>query len=385
LKRSRVSDALVLVAGVLIALGVGEIALRVFWPQRSGVTLGMFQPDPFAGYSLRPEYEDEVRLPEYRKRIRIDADGYRVGTGEETTHGVGPRLLVIGDSFTFGVGVNGEEAVPDRIERKLEAVSPDRWWVRNGGVGGYGPLRSAKLLTGRQAAWQPDLVVHVLYAGNDLQDPRPETYLEDPRVKRGRLLSPGQHPFTSARLFLRSHSHLYAFLRERLFGVYSSTVLAERSRYLDPIGLREWPASIGQTTWPAGQAAIAEIRDWCAERGTSYLVAVAPPRWQVDDEAWARYRQAWGRPPDAFDRERVTGEIMDALAELGVETVDLLPVFREAHAGGTRLYYRHDPHWTPEGHELAADVLVEELAARGWLAGRTRRAVAGVGAPDDAG
>ena len=74
----RRADWLALVFGVVVAVAAGEGLLRLFWPQRSDVTLGMFRADPWAGYSLRPEYRNEVRLPEYRTRIHVDGDGYRV-------------------------------------------------------------------------------------------------------------------------------------------------------------------------------------------------------------------------------------------------------------------------------------------------------------------
>jgi lysophospholipase L1-like esterase len=389
LKRSRGTDALVVLAGLCVAVLLAEGVLRVFWPQRSDVTLGMFREDPHAGYSLRPDYRNEVRLPEYRVHIRVDEEGYRVpDAGPEASSPGASRLLAIGDSFTFGVGVEAEEAYPARLAAELGDADPG-WVVRNGGVGGYGPLRSARLLRGRQAAWHPDVVVHLLYAGNDLEDPRPDSWLENPKVKGGRLVSPGRHPLRSLRLFLRTRSHLYAFLRDRLHGLYLASGLAERSHYLERVGRSEWPERIREVSWPAGRESLAEIRDWCEENDVRYLVAIAPARWQVDDAAWKAYRAAWGggEADSAFDRDKVTVTIRDTLDGLGIEALDLLPAFRAEQAAGRSLYYANDAHWTPEGHALAARVLARRLADLGWLsaAGDSRRSVAGVTAADDAG
>lgn len=50
----------------------------------------------------------------------------------------------------------------------------------------------------------------------------------------------------------------------------------------------------------------------------------------------------------------------------GVPVIDLLLGFRAAT--GSRLYYRADPHWTPAGHALAADLIRAELGRLGVLA-----------------
>ncbi|MCA9753995.1 MAG: hypothetical protein KC591_17485 [Gemmatimonadetes bacterium] len=334
----RRADWLALVFGVVVAVAAGEGLLRLFWPQRSDVTLGMFRADPWAGYSLRPEYRNEVRLPEYRTRIHVDGDGYRVpdDSPDATPGAPTSRLLAIGDSFTFGVGVDAEDAFPARLETVLAESGNEGWHVRNGGVGGYGPLRSAKLFEGRQLAWRPDVVVHLLYVGNDLLDPRPDDWLESPVVRAGRLVSPGRHPLVRARMFLRTHSHLYAFVRQHLYGWYTSTPFARAGRDLEPMGLATWPASVVETSWPAGVEAISEIRDRCREAGIRYVVAIAPTRWQVLDDDWDRYRRAWRRPEVEFDRDHATRD--------------------DAHDA-----WREVPAWTEPDHAGAEDTFLRVL------------------------
>ena len=380
-------DALLVLVAVFAAAGLGELVLRTFWPQRSDVTIGMFEQDPDTGYRLRGVYRNEIRVPEYRTVVLTDADGYRVGEAEPTRSPGAARLLAIGDSFTFGVGVSAEDAFPAVLERELNARVPGAWHVRNGGVGGYGPLRSAHALMTRQAAWQPEIVVHAIYVGNDLEDSDPTTFRTTPVVRDGRMVTEGRHPFLRVRLFLRTRSHLYAFLRTHLYGLYRATGLWERSQYLDPIGLAEWPPRVTHVGWPAGREAIAAVRDWADERGVRYLVVVIPARWQIDDDAWDRYRKAWGLPAEAFDRDHAQREIAVAMNDLGVPVLNLLPAYRRAAAAGMRSYYLLDPHWTPAGHALAARLIRLQLESLGWVGpeGTPRRALARVPAGDVAG
>jgi hypothetical protein len=55
--------------------------------------------------------------------------------------------------------------------------------------------------------------------------------------------------------------------------------------------------------------------------------------------------------------------------QLQLACFDLLPSFREAAARdpSAALFFDNDPHWSPAGHELAAQLLREHLASLDWL------------------
>jgi hypothetical protein len=371
MKRSRKWDAAAIVVGCVLAAVVGEVGLRLVWPQRSAVTLGMFRQDPDAGYSLLPGYRNVVRVPEFTSTIQIDERGDRVAQDALPEGERAQRILAIGDSFTFGVGVEAEDTYAERLERELDPAVQGLVAVRNGGVGGYGPLRSERHFLAAQASWAPDVLIHGLYVGNDLEDPHPETFLLYPHIEDGRMVRSGRHPFARVRAGLRVHSHLYALLRDRLYGLYEASPFAQRSQHLDPMGLQEWPASIVEESWPAGQEAISHLAAWSAENGADYLVVLIPIKYQVDDEAWEVYRKRWNLPHEAFDRDRPQRVVRAFLDAAGIPYVDLLPAFRASPEG---LYYRVDNHWTPEGHARAAGILAAKLRALGWLAGDPSRA-----------
>jgi hypothetical protein len=286
--------------------------------------------------------------------------------GEEREDGP-PRILAIGDSFTFGVGVDAEEAWPEVLEDLLREEGSPSVAVRNGGVGGYGPLRSSKLLMSEQQVWGPDIVIHAVYVGNDLEDGNPETYLESPVVRDGRMVARDEDFLTRLRFRLRIESHLYAFLRQQFYALYQRTPLAERSRTLEPMGLAEWPERIETVSWPAARGAIRAVADWADRRGVRYLVVVVPVKYQVVEPAWNDYRRRWGGGEDRFDRDHAQHVLDRFLEEERIPHLDLLPHVRRADARRARsFYFPIDPHWTAAGHRFAADRIRRELRQRGW-------------------
>ncbi len=54
--------------------------------------------------------------------------------------------------------------------------------------------------------------------------------------------------------------------------------------------------------------------------------------------------------------------ILEALGKRGIASVDLTPALQIAASEGAQLYWALDNHWTPLGHELAANVIREALS-----------------------
>jgi hypothetical protein len=112
--------------------------------------------------------------------------------------------------------------------------------------------------------------------------------------------------------------------------------------------------------------AIAHFRDQLAERGIRLLVVPVPGKPSVYPDRLTR-RPAGTSQPAEF--RTPTADLLEELARRGVETVDLLPVFRQARRGelaGGELYLARDTHWAPAGMRLAAEAVAGKLRDLGW-------------------
>ena len=107
---------------------------------------------------------------EFRTRVVTNALGFR----ERRLPGPKPpgslRVVVLGDSFTQGYGVNEEDAYPRLLEGLLDEREPSRRHeVINLGVPGACPLDYVAFLEDAGLAYEPDLVV-VGFMANDVSD-----------------------------------------------------------------------------------------------------------------------------------------------------------------------------------------------------------------------
>lgn len=77
------------------------------------------------------------------------------------------RILVIGDSFTYGLGVNRSERFTDIVETRLDGELPQQnIQVINAGVSGYGMKDYYLFLKHRGVEYEPDIVV-ISFIGSD--------------------------------------------------------------------------------------------------------------------------------------------------------------------------------------------------------------------------
>jgi hypothetical protein len=156
------AKALVLVPAVRARLpGDDEAAWRIRWVNRylwegRPVFYGFDEYDATKGWRIRPGRWEFAGRP-------VTANSRGVRGGVEYAPGRRPgvrRVVVVGDSFTFGEGVGDDETYPARLQARLGPGVE----VINLGVHGYGHDQMLIHLRAEGVRYEPDLVVLGHYA-----------------------------------------------------------------------------------------------------------------------------------------------------------------------------------------------------------------------------
>jgi hypothetical protein len=160
-----VSLPALIVAAVLAAIAI-EMVVRLRWDPRRG-TPGLYAVDPVRGQRLTPGYDGWFAgVP-----VHINALGFRDTRDydvQKRPHTF--RILILGDSVTFGHGCLFETTYPRLLEARLRAWRPDvDWQVWNLSVPGYNTSQELVQLREVGARWQPDLAI-VGFFINDVDD-----------------------------------------------------------------------------------------------------------------------------------------------------------------------------------------------------------------------
>jgi hypothetical protein len=339
---------------LLLAEGVARVLPRLPINAMGAV----MRPDAILDHSLRPGSGGRMKSREYDVAYRVNALGMR---DDEPRSGETGGILLLGDSFMEGYGVNRGEVLADRLEKILGVR------VSNAGVKSYSPLLEYLYLAHRGLALRPDTVVLFF----DLSDPANDEYYSRrllcddsglPLAIRPRR-SGLWNPMTPSARWLDDHSALYAYLLHMALKYFPESDAdigyAGAAKDLQPL----WPGrdDIPDTAFANGYARSFEylraIRDLLAQNGVAVLVVVYPYGHQVAANAWQEGRLAHGFPP-GVSSDRPMRFMESWCGENRIPCLSLGPVFR-AHPDPGPLYFVHDGHWTAEGHRVAAEAVAE--------------------------
>ena len=383
---------LLVLLGLALALPLGELLIRRLAPQQhafSAALHGIFVSDPELGYVMKPNTRHTIRTPSFVCDMQTNSLGLRDREPEPLQPG-DFRLLVLGDSFTFGVHAGAREhCFVEQLEAQLEAVlseSPVRsnqgqaWHhadVVNAGVPGYGTTQEVGLLHKLGPVLRPHAVLLAFYVMNDFSDNSGRTRMT--LVDGYQMLEASAAGYRDAfrplhrrlRLYLHANSELYLFLKRRLlhplprsgaevtgtesakqfdYYVYDSgfamTLRRETSTQLEE-GLRET------------RRALQRLRAWCDEHHAQALVMAIPAEQQVDPTVRARWIERFRLQHEAFDYDLPQQRLATICSEVGIDLFDMRSEFEARIASGERLYLGDDDHWNVAGHALAADLLLE--------------------------
>jgi lysophospholipase L1-like esterase len=155
-------------AAVLVVAAIVEVAVRASWDPARGRP-GFLVADAVRLEKLAPNYDGWFAgVP-----VHINSLGFRDDREYAVAKQPGTfRILVIGDSVTFGHGSLFEHTYPLLLEKRLKAWKPDvDWQVWNLGVPGYNTSQELAYLLEVGATYRSDLVVVGFYA-NDVVDNR---------------------------------------------------------------------------------------------------------------------------------------------------------------------------------------------------------------------
>jgi lysophospholipase L1-like esterase len=372
--RELLLNAALVLMGIVFAALTAEVFTRVFAPQRLyRYPRGLYAAHATRAYRFAPNFRGRLTTPEYSTAMVINSLGLR----DDREYGRKPsgtfRILVLGDSFTAGIGVEGQEAFPKRVEEELTAgTSGLRFEAINAGVPSYSTREEVLYLEQEGFQLQPDLVLLALFIGNDVVDNTRTTWS---RVVDGELVDGaprrGVLPL-AVRGLLSRHSHLYHLLwpyqRWLLGHGAEDRLAAERA-----LAIYEPPDAAGiEPAWQATERWLERLGQVTRARQVQLGVILIPELLQLDPAAWHAAASRLNPDAEAYQPERPNQHLAGILQRLGIPSLDLLGQLRAA-LPGRRLYFQRDGHWTPEGHRVVASAIVTFLQRQRLVPGLHER------------
>lgn len=144
-------------------------------------------------HTLPPYYEEFEYLDNHLVHYKINSDGFRDEEYSVTKPNNTFRIVVLGDSYTFGLGMQLNETLPKQLEIKLNEDTKMNYEVLNFGVPSFNTKEEVEMLKGIGLKYQPDSVI-VAFMDNDVYDNEynKEVYYNLSEEYKNRKLKPKQ-------------------------------------------------------------------------------------------------------------------------------------------------------------------------------------------------
>jgi lysophospholipase L1-like esterase len=300
-----------------------------------------------------------------------------------------PRIVALGDSFTWGAGVSYDEAFVTLLERTLEAEYPGIELI-NLGVPAWGPNEELHLLKTYGIQFLPDLVMLNFFIGNDIQNKRgDDTRLPDILVVAGQsyyvhsngnwvhdVLGPSRwYLYHNLNYLIQMGTAMVSKVAEEWRG--DQQEIGAASDWAPLVSRRQYVRRIHERSdiyrkehtpfftihWERTQSTLLEMRDLLRAHGIPLLLILLPDHVQIDRELQREYLDTFGQHAEAYDFLQPQRLLREWCRENGIETMDLLDDFA-SEDNPRSLYFVNDFHFTAKGHALTNAKLLPILQAQ---------------------
>ena len=360
---------------------VGELYPRVFWPTDRNFALHKpnvaVAGNPYGNFYSTPMQRSLTLLDSVLERhpvtIRINELGFR-----ESSELRDAEVFALGDSFTFGWGVDESESWPGILEGQLGTV------VYNLGIHDASPRQEVELLKHVLAEHgdqiRIDQLLWMFYEGNDLEDdysevvqrldvPVPVPLTEGTLVEAAeRLISTIQRQSVIHRIRsgqLRAVSPIRTDEDDPLvvddvplvYPLYYSDRLGPRLFSSTHVGLVGKPSSYVETHWnrEALETVIREMYELAETHDFEVVVITVPTAARLHGPYYENF-------PEISERPYFLDFVLALSRSAGFATVDLYEHMKP-RAGAELFYFRDDDHFNHRGNRLAAEIILGEIFA----------------------
>lgn len=270
------------------------------------------------------------------------------------------RILILGDSVTFGWGVPEEATYPSQLATLLALLRPAQHYeVINAGVSGYGTWQELLWLQSVGLQLEPDLLivqVHLNDAADNLWGSQvigPLGSAEVAHTAAGDKLLRRTARSGDIRYWLRQHSELMRLVNRLLVARQASGQQGSGTCGSD------WKEDQKRVCWESTLGLLAAIQEAAAAHDVATALLLSPMRWQVEPDV--QDPRAW------VDSTRYQAVLAAFGQQRGLVVVDPLPAFRLAWNKNHQPLFLNVGHPNEVGQHLIAQELYNELAAASLL------------------
>jgi lysophospholipase L1-like esterase len=355
LSKGIVVRLLLLSLGVAIPCLLLEVLSRILPLDWSEERARFYQYDPELGWRGKANASGTFRTIDFSTWVQLNSHGLRASEIPYEKGVQERRILVLGDSFVWGYGVNADQRFTERLHEGLAKST-----VINAGCSGYGTDQELLFYRSEGKRYSADVVIVALHLRSDLKNNissrqygshKPVAWSENGElVFRNVPVAESSWGYAVTNT-LRKHSAFLVWLFGRQLGETKiSKLFAEGLNTI--LGDQELPELMSNYTAVDATCTLASTLTAEIRNSNARAVFVVIPDVRPDTRL--------------IDENPEYSAIRGCLSALDAEVVDLTDVLSQGLVddAATPIVFEHDMHWTPQGHSIVGRAVTQALAIR---------------------
>lgn len=336
----------VIFGGILIGLFLAELGARIFlphWGPTRAERAEFWSYDDKLGWAHKKNQHGRFNHPDFSVEVYINSQGLR-DDEYSLSRTDKKRMLVLGDSFGWGFGVEHDDIFCEIIENRRPG-----WEIINASVSGYGTDQEFLYLKEKGIHFKPDVVL-LLFSKNDFLNNvlveqnwyyKPRFILSGDQLILQNVPVPRSTFGQKLDRFFFGKTYLLKriYLKIKIIGIQLRSAQGADKPPEGNAGVRKTSkAQRDRYRHRLVQCLIAEINNFSADHG-SRLVLVSVP---LDDE-----------------ERKVLEEVAAS------ENIPYLPLDDALRGADGEVTFRNDYHWNAHGQKVVAGSIEQFLVDSG--------------------
>jgi len=349
---------------------VQNIALLIIVSIICGIILEVFlqlnpiesckQSDALLDHSYTPNCEAQFKSSEWSTNVKINSYGLR---DEEPNNNAELKILVLGDSFTWGYGVEHNKAYTEVMQHQLTKQRKQSIDVINAGATSYSPVLQYLYLKNRGKEFKPDIII-MNFDMSDVQD----DYIRenDGIIENNEIVAvPAQNPSFFQRIRSNIQITRFADVIFKLIDAIlpKSTEISNAPMYnieTDRYGITRFEQiEDEQNHWNRTLSYIKKTAELSKQLNATFILTTYPYGHQISKDEWSDGRTLYGFEQNKIYSDRAEKVLAQFAKDNNIVFIPTFEKFKQSKVYPK--YFAYDGHFTPQGHEVMADVIMSGL------------------------
>ncbi len=323
---------------------------------KTAMNLQIYQESPNRSWDHKPFAEAEHGFGYPTPKIKINSIGLR--NEEIPQEKTNQRFLMLGDSFTFGMGVDQDKTFSVRVQ---EGFGTKKQNIINAGVIGQTIDDAFMYLKYQGMSLKPDFVIYNFFVGNDVTELKRHKWKEDEAGNIVNVQDNELYVDKENRLRLKGKSSPKSFflfwLKQKLEIIKQKYSPSEE--IFDPT--LTWPIFLSENHelqdehleeyWIKFEEILKQINAFCEKKNIKFFIGVIPMDVQVSKQYWKKYPNL-PFDDEAFKMQRPQKRIKELGEKYGIKIFDALPILKHEESINGSFYFDEDPHFNVLGHRF---------------------------------